>query len=276
MNIRATGLLPVIGALALGACQTSPTPPSGYLSSYEGVASPGSSLRAVVRQRRDDTASDAVDRVFLQPAILAPGVGQDLSEGERVAVLGEVDRQICFEVSERFTVVPRPDDDAGIVRTSVVRIHPTGRIGSGVSAVANFFNPVPIINVRVPGSTGGLAVESELLAPRSRAQIAAITWGRNATAIGTDSPSLSRIGDALQMAEPMGDAVGDAFASPDREVREIPEPDPCSQHGPRSGSFGSAAAGLLTGLYIPDAGRTRPAQPEEPADRPAAETDGVD
>ena len=33
-------------------------------------------------------------------------------------------------------------------------------------------------------------------------QVAALAWARNANVVGTDSPSLSRVGDALQMAEP--------------------------------------------------------------------------
>lgn len=250
MNIRVTGLVPIAGFVVLGACQTTPTPHSGNLSSYEGVAPPGRSLRAAVHVRRDDEASDAVDRVFLQPAIMAQGVGMNLSDGERAAVLSEVDRQICFEVSERFTIAPYADEQAAIVRTWVVRVDPTGRVGSGISAVAGFFNPIPVINVRAPGSTGGLAVESEMLAPGGE-QIAAMTWSRNATVLGMDSPSLSRVGDALQFAEPMGDAVGDAFSSENREVRDIPDPDPCAQHGSRSEPIGRRALGVVSGLYVP-------------------------
>lgn len=270
MTPRATGLIPplgalTLGALALGACQTAPTPHSGLLSRYDDLAEPGDSLRAVVRQRRDDAASDAVERVFLEPARLAPGVGENLSENDRAAVLGEVDRQICYEVSERFTLTEARDDRTAFVRTFVVRVDPTHPFGSGVSAAANFLNPIPVLNVRAPGSTGGLAVESELMAPDGRTQIAAITWGRNATVIGNDSPSLSRVGDALQFAEPMGDAVGDAYASKAREVRDIPEPDPCLRHGPRNNvgrSVGGFAAGLVTGLYVPEI--ERPSTPKTP------------
>lgn len=265
MTLRVAGLLPTLGLLALGACQTAPTPPSGLLSRYDDLAKPGDSLRAVVLQRRDDAASDAVERVFLEPAVLAPGVGETLSEGDRAMVLREVDRQICYEVSERFTLAEARDDRTAFVRTFVVRLKPTNPFGSGVSAVANVLNPVPMLNVRAPGSTGGLAVESELMSPDGRTQIAAITWGRDATVIGNDSPSLSRVGDALQFAEPMGDAVGDAYASEAREVRDIPEPDPCLRHGARNDTgrnVAGFAAGLVTGLYVPEI--ERPAAPGDP------------
>ena len=269
MILRASGLLSVAGALALGACQTAPTPHSGLLSRYDDLAAPGSSLRAVVLQRRDDPASDAVERIFLEPAVMAPGVGGGLSDSDRAALLHEVDRQICYEVSERFTLSDVRDDRTAFVRTFVVRLQPTNPIGSTVSAAVNVFNPVPGINVRTPGSTGGLAVESELMAPDGRTQIAAITGGRDATVVGNDNPSLSRIGDALQFAEPMGDAVGDAFASGTREVRDIPEPDPCLRHGPRNDfarSAGGAVVGIVTGLYVPEI--ARPATPKAAPDAP--------
>ena len=43
-----------------------------------------------------------------------------------------------------------------------------------------------------------------MLSPDGR-QLAAMTWTRNATPIGTDNPSLSRVGDALQFVEPFAD-----------------------------------------------------------------------
>ena len=263
MTLRAASLTPVAGTLLLAACQSGPAADSGFLTSYEGLASPGGDPRAVIRQRRDDTASDAVERVFIQPAVLGEGAGEGLSDGERASVLREVDRQICFEVSERFDLADQMDERTALIRTAVVRIRPTGRVGSAVSAAANFFNPVPILNVRTPGTTGGLSVESEMLAPDGRTQIAAVTWGRDAAVVGMDSPSLSRVGDALQFAEPMGDAVGDAFASEAREVRDIPEPDPCLQYGPRSNfarQAGGAVVGIVTGLYVPEV--ERPADPD--------------
>ena len=68
--------------------------------------------------------------------------------------------------------------------------------------------------------------------------------------VGTDKPSLSRIGDAHQLAEPLGDMVGDALAPNDREVRAIPDQDPCGRFGPRVRVEG-ILAGFATGLYEP-------------------------
>ena len=82
-----------------------------------------------------------------------------------------------------------------------------------------------------------------------------MTWGRDATVVGTDSPSLSRLGDALQFAEPMADAVADAFASEARPERKIEDPDPCAQYGPRlnlARTAGGVVVGIVTGLYVPE------------------------
>lgn len=248
---RAAGI--ALGALALGACHTTAAPSSGYLTSYGGLEKAGRTPGIALHQHRDDAASDSVAAVFIEPAAFAPGVGDAFSENDRAMVLSEVDRQICFEVSERFVIAPARTPDAATIRTAVVRLHPTGRVGSVLSAAAGLV--VPVVSLRPPMTTGGIAVESELLEAGTGRQIAAIAWGRNAQYVGRDSGSLSRIGDALQMAEPMGDAVGDAFASSAREVTDIPEPDPCAAFGPRRDIGRTAAgfvAGAVTGLYTPE------------------------
>jgi hypothetical protein len=244
----------LLSAASLAACHTTAAPNSGYLSAYDGMEKAGRTPGIALNQRRDDAASDGVRSVFIEPAVFAPRVGDNLSDHERAMVLSEVDRQICFEVSERFAIAPTQYPDAATIRTAIVRAQPTGRIGSLVSAAAGFF--VPIVSLRAPMTTGGLAVESELLEAGTGRQIAAIAWARNAQYVGRDSGSLSRVGDALQMAEPMGDAVGDAFSSETREVTDIPDPDPCASFGSRR-DIGRTAAGFVfgvaTGLYSPEA-----------------------
>ena len=78
----------------------------------------------------------------------------------------------------------------------------------------------------------------------------------------------------MQFAEPLGDAVGDAFSPPDRKPRDIAKPDPCEGFGPRFNAGGMVAGGLVgmaTGLYVPELDRARPAAaatPAEPAPDP--------
>ena len=239
--------LVALAGLSLAACQTAPVADAGFLSRYDGLVAKENTIRASVRERRDDAAAGSVGRVWLEPSVLVGEAGAGLSEDEKAQVLREVDRQICYEVSERFDLASSATGAARL-RTGVVGIRPTGAAGSGVAAVANAFIPGPG-TVRVPGTTGGLAAETELLS-QSGSQLAALAWARNANVVGTDSPSLSRVGDALQMAEPFGDAVGDAISPADRAVRKISDPDPCAAYGPRVQPVGFATR-LVTGLYVP-------------------------
>ena len=238
----------LVAGLAVTACQTAPVANAGFLSRYDGLVTREDTIRASIRQRRDDAEAAKVETVFLEPSVLVGDASAGLSEAEKAQVLREVDRQICYEVSERFTLADAPTGEARL-RTAVVGIRPTGGAAGGVAAVANAFIPGPG-TFRVPGTTGGLAVESELLS-QSGSQIAALAWARNANVVGTDTPSLSRVGDALQLAEPLGDTVGDTISQPDRPVRDIADPDPCAAYGPRTQPAGFVAR-LVTGLYVPE------------------------
>ena len=104
------------------------------------------------------------------------------------------------------------------------------------------------------------AAEAELVI-EGGTQVAALAWARSANVVGMDTPSLSRVGDALQFAELFGDQVGDSFAPKDREVRDIATPDPCERFGPRNqpGGFITRA---VTGLYVPETQGVRSQTPQ--------------
>ncbi len=242
-------------AFALAACQTAPEANSGFLSTYDGLETKDGTLRVSVRDRRDEAAARGVERLYVEPSVLVDGAAAGVSAEDVALVLGEVDRQVCYELSERFTVLAQPEADAARVRTAVTRISPTGAVGSGASAVANAFIPGPI-GVRAPGTTGALAAEAELLSI-SGAQVAALAWARTANVVGTDTPSLSAVGDALQFAEVFGDQVGDSFAPGDRAVRPIADPDPCARFGPRD-QPGGFLVRAVTGVYVPETQGVRP------------------
>jgi hypothetical protein len=244
---------------------------SGYLTSYEGLPQPDRPLKGAAHQRRDDSGSDRIRQVFIQQAFLAPGIETELSPEEKTMVLREVDRQMCFEVSKRFAIAPVAGPEAGTIRTAIVRLRSNSRLGSVAEAVVDFVNPIPVVNFRSPTGTGGLAIESELIAPDGR-QVAAITWTRNARMIGRIKPSLSRAGDALQLAEPLGDAVAKAFASDDRPSIKIGKLDPCARFGARKNIKRTLASGVVggaTGLYMPQLAGTSVKQ-EDKGDEPGS------
>ncbi len=245
----------IAGVVSLAACQTAPVADAGFLSSYEGLETKTGTLRVSVRERRDEALTAAVERLFVEPSQLVPGAAGALAPEDVALVLGEVDRQVCYELSERFTVLDAPAPDAAMVRVAVTRITPTEPVGSGLSAVAGAFIPGPI-GVRPPGSTGMLAAEAELVTTGG-AQAAALAWARSANVVGMDNPSLSRVGDALQFAEVFGDQVGDSFAPADRPVRPVADPDPCARFGPRD-QPGGFLTRLVTGLYVPETQGVRP------------------
>lgn len=245
----------------LGACATAPTTTSGFLSDYSRLEPRTDLVRARVAQFRDEALVSTIERVLIEPTQLGAGVGTDLSEEERDLLLYEMDRQVCYEVSRRFDLAAANEAAAPRLRVAATRVQATNTAGSVASAVADRFIPGPI-GLRVPGSTGGLAAEMELVMPDGR-QAAALVWARDAQVVGTDNPSLSRIGDAHQLAEPFGDIVGEGIAPKDRQPRTVPDPDPCAQYGPRIRPEGFVTR-FVTGLYTPSISGGKPQDQEPP------------
>jgi hypothetical protein len=257
--------------LPLAACATKAPRPSGFLTSYSGLENK-KALRAGMEVRRDPRALAQVSKVAIAEPVIAPGVDVAwMTDKSREAVLREIEAQLCFELSERYEIVEKPGPDAALVRSAVTRVRSTGAAGSAASAIAGVFIPGPI-GVRMPGATGGLAAEAEML--RGGRQVAAIIWSRNANTIGTDNPSLSEIGDALQFAEPFGDAVGKTMEPDKAEKRKIDsDNDPCARFGARIRPEGFVAK-LATGLYVPELSAAKdPEKAEQKAQEKEAEAE---
>jgi hypothetical protein len=250
-------ILTLLAAAGLTACASPPTR-SGFLSGYDGMT-PRSMVRAKAIQKKGGPALAQVRSVAIEPTVMAPGVKADwLTEDSRALLLREVDAQLCFELTERYQLAPPQTADAR-VRAAVTGVEATGRAGSAASAGARFFIPGPI-GVRPPGSTGGLAAEAEMV-DRGGRQLAAISWSRNAMNLGGDKPALTRVGDAMQFAEPFADAAAKAMRAPKSRKREIEKPDPCAQYGDRFRPEGFVTK-LVTGLYVPEMSGAK--KPEEP------------
>lgn len=251
-------LILALAPMALGACTTTKAPNSGQLSSYENLTPRTGMQRAGVLEKRDETALGQIRAVFIAPTALAEGPGTTwMTPEEQTALLREMDAQLCFELTERYQLAPTDAAADGSVRAIVTQVGQTGRAGSVVSAAASFFIPGPL-GLR-PGGLGGLSAEAEMRSKEGR-QIAAITWNRDAQAIGTDDPSLSRIGDALQFVEPFADTAAAVMTAPGVKDGETPKPDPCAGFGPRMRVEGWAAK-FATGLYVPQMSGAKAAEP---------------
>ncbi len=251
-------MLLALSALTLGAC-ASPATQSGFLSGYENLQPETRGVRAKVSARAGGDELAGLKRVSIAPTRFADGADPAwMTPAERQLLLREVDAQLCFELSERYAIAADDGADAR-VRAAVTNVQPTGRAASAAAAAAGFFIPGPI-KLRAPGTLGALGAEAELMHPDGR-QLAAISWNRAATPVGTDGPSLSRIGDALQFAEPFADAAAKAITAPQAKHRKIDKPDPCVAYGARFRPEGFLAK-AATGLYVPGMSGARAAEPQ--------------
>lgn len=252
----------LLASLSLGACATAGKP-SGALSSYEGLTARTGTLRTGIAERKSEAELAAVRRVLVEPARMAEGPGTGwLDDKERALLLREMDAQMCFEITERYELTYDPAQADARVRAVVTRVKPTGRVASTASAAAGFFIPGPI-GLRVPGTLGGLGAEAEMVTAEGR-QLAALVWNRDATTVGTDDPSLSRLGDALQFAEPFADVAAATMTPKGLKARKIASgEDPCAQFGPRFRPEGFIA-GIASGLYVPGMSGAKPL-PKDPA-----------
>jgi hypothetical protein len=240
-------VLPILLVASLTACASQPTQ-SGFLTRYDAMK-PREMVRAKAMQKRGGPQLARLRSVSIEPTKLDPSVRADwLTDNARTALLREFDAQLCFELSKRYPIAAPGKGDAR-VRAAVTDLEATGRAGSAASAAANTFIPGPI-GVRAPGSTGGVSAEAEMLGRNGR-QLASISWSRTAMTVGADNPSLTRIGDALQFAEPFADAAAKAMTAPKAKHREIEKPDPCAEYGPRFRPEGFLTK-LATGLYVPE------------------------
>ncbi len=254
-------ILMISSLLSLAACAGAPSAPSGFLSSYRGLDQPGEGLDAGVAMRSDTKAVEAMSEIYIQPAVVKLSAGSSLDADEWQRVAHEVDRQVCFHLSKHYTIVPAPAPGVPTLRIAVVRVAPTGQIASGVSAATRFFIPVPVVKVRLPVGNGGLGTETELMGGDG-AQVVAMLWSKDAQVVGRLQPSLSRVGDALQLAQPFSDKVTKTISNGKPDL-PVPNPDPCAAYGPRptiGSRIAEGAEGAVTGLYMP------------PSSKPAAGT----
>lgn len=253
--IRRAAVLALLSAAGLvSACASAPTS-SGFLTRYDGMTPREGTLRSRLAETARSEALTGVRVIALEPATLLQGPATDwMSAAERELVLRETDAQLCFELTERYRLAGEGETPDALVRAAVTMVRPTGRVASALSAAADFFIPGPI-GLRAPGTTGALAAEAEMLDGQG-AQIAAISWTRAATPVGTDTPSLSRVGDALQFVEPFADEAARVMTAPGATPAGAPDPDPCARFGPRVRPAGFLTR-AITGLYVPEAGAAR-------------------
>lgn len=251
--VAKTGGALVLSALIV-ACQTatpsSPDPDArapGLAAAAEAKA--GSASHP---ERRHDAAITAPTRVYLEPSVLKLDAKTTVSPSDQAMVRWEIDRQLCFKMSRRFDIALTPEPGAGRLRTMILGIEPASPAGSAATAAASVFIPLPV-RYRGGKISGGLTVDSELLAADGQT-VAAMAWTRSVKGFSLLEPSLSPVGDALQLAGRFAKAADKSLSLQPGPKRPLGKLDPCAGFGPRQTTgraVGGALLSLGAGLYAP-------------------------
>ncbi len=187
-------------ATILSGCATAPMTQSGALASYQSLSSSNGILAKSLLNIDKDTVL-AASTVRIMPTSFSEAAAAGLSEPQRRLVANAVDRALCLNLSERFTVVT-PSERADLTtRTFITQATPTDPVAAGASKVVSAVPgalgvPVPV--PRLPIGLGSLSIEAEALDAKGRQQ-AAMVWARGANSF-TNSPVLSQAGDAYDLA----------------------------------------------------------------------------
>lgn len=231
-------------ALALGGCVTAPPTQSGFLQSYEQMQTVEDDGAAQSKSFRNAERLKAVSAVRIVPAESRLAADGAFKPEEIASVQAEIDRELCRELSESFRI----EDGAPEVevRAAITEIAATGAASSVISAAASRFIPGPG-SVRLPVGLGGLSAEAEVRDPASGEVLAALSWSRRAQVV-LDQGSLSRVGDAHQMAEPFADAVAKLMRVEGAVMPANLNRDVCPGFG--AGDAGRFIAARAIGLHV--------------------------
>jgi len=195
-------LLALVAAPLLAGCVTATATERGFLSDYSRLQPVEGNQVSNAKAFADQASVAAIDRLFIAPTVVSLPDGTE-APGAINVVAREIDRELCLELAETFTITEDPRDPT--IRAAVTDIQRTNAAASVISAGISQFIPGPG-SVRLPVGLGGLAAEAELIDPTTGRQLAALSWARRAQLAFSDG-SLSEVGDAHRMAEPFADAV---------------------------------------------------------------------
>ena len=255
-----TCLLVVCLAALLGlsaGCATQAPTRSGFIDKDQPMVRTQNTVRVQVDVRSDAARLAQVRSLRIEPAKVADGVTlpSTISPDSIALILGEIERQMCFELSRYFDIEPTtaasaatPQVATTTVRAAVTGLQETNPTASVASAIISRLIPGPG-NIRLPIGRGGLSMEASADLPNGGGEAAAMAWSRGA-GIAFDKGSLSEVGDAHRFATNFAKNFTALLAGPDAKKRDLPKIDPCAQYGPRS-DLGRSALSFGLGLHMP-------------------------
>jgi hypothetical protein len=182
----------------LSACTSVPLPEGTSLSSYAGMSPSGGPITKA-KLRVDSTPVLAAQTVRIAPTSTLIG-SRDFDPKDLALVTNAIDRALCTNLSDRFTIVAAGQPADLIVRATVTDIVATNRAAAAGSVVAKLGGSVAGLGVpipRLPIGLGGLAIEAEA-GGRDGWQKASMLWSRGANMITTKA-RVSSVGDAYSL-----------------------------------------------------------------------------
>jgi hypothetical protein len=191
----------------LPGCATAPLVQGASLSSYDRLKpDDGKITKSRLHVNKDQVM--AAKTINIIPTTFPPTIAPTLSNEQRALVANAINRALCINLSDRFTVVT-PDVPADLtVRAAVTHATETDEVAAGISVAAaigtKFIETsVPIPSPRLPIGLGEIAIEAEAV-DRSGRQQAAMVWGRGATAFFS-TPRVSKVSDAYDLSRDFGE-----------------------------------------------------------------------
>jgi hypothetical protein len=248
--------------LVLCACATQAPTRTAFLGPATQMERATDTIRAQIDRRREADAVKEITAIRIEPTALSPSIikAASVSEAEANAVLFEIERQLCYDLSRRFRIADMTDETATRIQSQLTRIQSTNAASAVMSSAISRAIPGPA-SVRLPIGRGGMSVEARAETPTGR-EAAAMSWSRGA-GIANDGGSISEVGDAHRFADAFAADFTRWLAGEEVAAIPVPEPDPCARYGQRL-NLGKEALSRITGLYSVPAGGTTPPEPSKP------------
>jgi len=256
-------LLLLTSLVALGACATQAPTRTAFLGPTTQMERATDTVRAQIDRRREAAIVREITAIRIEPTALSPSIikASSVSEAEANAVLFEIERQLCYDLSRRFRIADMTDESATRIQSQLTRIQSTNAASAVMSSAISRAIPGPA-SVRLPIGRGGMSVEARAETPAGR-EAAAMSWSRGA-GIANDGGSISEVGDAHRFADAFAADFTRWLAGDEVEAKPVPEPDPCDRYGQRL-NLGKEALSRITGLYsVPTASATPAPTPSQP------------
>ncbi|MDJ0511997.1 MAG: DUF3313 domain-containing protein [Methyloceanibacter sp.] len=199
---RIVGLL-LLTLQCLSGCATPQTTRTGALSSYHALA-PSNGVFKRSMARADRTELLAAETIRIVPTRFSDGSGATaFSPRQQRLIANAIDRTVCFDLSDRFVVVPATSPADLTVEVVITNLKPTRPVPAAASKAAAFMTrflvvEVPVPVPRIPIGLGSLSVEAEAR-DRTGRQRAAMVWARGAKALGSKT-RVAKTGDAYEFA----------------------------------------------------------------------------